>query len=59
LQQKKTNLAFILSNVSTARETIKQIIIYVLIGITVSTKIGMVRNNRNSVKVEYSNVVIL
>jgi len=36
------------SSAQTVREIIKRIAIDVLIGVTVSTKIGMVKNNRNS-----------
>jgi len=34
-------------------------LIHVLIGKTISTKSGMVENNRNSTRIEYSNVAIL
>jgi len=47
------------SSTLTARETIKWIAIHILIGKTILTKSGMVENNKNSMKVEYSNVVIL
>jgi len=50
LLQKMASLALIPSSVSTVKVTI---------GITVSTKSGMVENDRNSLMVEYSNVAIL
>jgi len=51
LLQRKVSLALIPSSVSAAKETIKQTTILILIGVTVSTKSGMVENN---MKVEYS-----
>jgi len=54
LLQRKVSLALIPSSVSAAKETIKQTTILILIGVTVSTKSGMVENNRNFMKVEYS-----
>jgi len=51
--------SYVSSNASIAKETIKQTVTSVLIGITVSTKSDTVENNRNSAKVEYSNVAIL
>jgi len=47
------------SNASIAKETIKWTVTPVLIGVTISTKSGMVENNRNFTKVEYSNITIL
>jgi len=47
------------SNVSIAKKIIKQTATHVLAGETVSTRSGMVKNNRDSFQVEYSNVVIL
>ena len=47
------------STISIAKETIKWTAISVFIGITVSTKSSTVENNRDSVKVEYSNIAIL
>jgi len=48
LLQRKASLALISSGVLIAKEDIKQTVILVLIGITISTKSGMVKNNRNS-----------
>jgi len=48
------NLILISLSISTARKTTKQIVIYVLISETVSTKIGIVRNNKSFIIVEYS-----
>ena len=45
---KKVSHALTSSSVLTAKETIKWTAIVVLIGITISTGIGMVENNRNS-----------
>ena len=45
---KKENHVFISSNALTAKEIIKQTVIPVHFGITVSIGIGMVGNNRNS-----------
>jgi len=59
LLQRKISFVLILSNASTAKATIKQTAIHVLISITVSIKFGTVKNNRNSEKLEYSNVEIL
>jgi len=59
LLQKIVSLALIPSNVSTVKTTTKWIATNVLIGITISTKSGMVENNRSSLMVEYSNVAIL
>ena len=59
LLQKMASLALIPSSVSTVKVTTKWTAINVLIGITVSTKSGMVENDRNSLMVEYSNVAIL
>ena len=39
--------------------TIKQTATHILIGITISIKFGIVRNNRNSEELKYSNVEIL
>ena len=47
------------SNASTIKEIIKWTAIPVHIGKTVLIKIGIVENNRNSIKVEYSNITIL
>ena len=47
---KKVSHALMSSSALTAKGTIKQTAIVVLIGITVSTGIGMVENNRNSFK---------
>ena len=47
------------SNVSTVKVTIKWTAILVHIGKTISIKMSIVENNRNSMKLEYSNVVIL
>jgi len=44
------SLALTSSNVSTTKRTIKQIFLAVFIGETVSTKSGMVENNRSSTK---------
>jgi len=59
LLQKIVSLALIPSSTSTVKATTKQTATNVLIGVTVSTKSGMVENNRSSLIVEYSNVVIL
>ena len=53
------SLVFILSNASTARETTKQTVTLILTSRTVLIKFGMIRNSRNSAKIEYSNTVIL
>jgi len=45
---KKVSHALMFSNVLTAKGTIKQTAIVVFIGITISTGIDMVENNRNS-----------
>ena len=47
---KKMSHVLMFSNILTAKETIKQTVILVYFGITVSTGIGMVENNRNSFK---------
>ena len=47
---KKESCALISSNVLTAKEIIKQIVILVHFGITISIGIGMTENNRNSFK---------
>jgi len=47
---KKVSHVLMSSNTLTAKETIKQIVTSVYLGITVSTGIGMVKNNRNSFK---------
>ena len=59
LLQRKVSFVLILSNVLTAKATIKWTATHVLIGVTVSIKFGMVKNNRNSKELEYSNVEIL
>jgi len=59
LLQRKASFVLVLSNVSTAKTTIKWTATHVLIGVTVSIKFGMVKNNRNSEELEYSNVEIL
>ena len=59
LLQKIVSLAFISSSVSTIKVTTKQAATNVLIGETISTKSSMVENNRNSLIIEYSNIVIL
>ena len=59
LLQKMASLALILSSTSTVKATTKRTATNVLIGITVSTKSSMVKNNRNSLIVEYSNIAIL
>ena len=56
---RKTSFVLMFSSTLTARETIKWIAIHILIGKTILTKSGMVKNNKNSMKVEYSNIVIL
>jgi len=56
---KMASLVLIPSSVSTVKMTTKQTATNVLIGVTISTKSGMVENDRNSLMVEYSNVVIL
>ena len=56
------SLALISLSMSTVKVTTKQIVINVLIGKTISTKSGMIENDRNLLMVEYSNdsnVVIL
>jgi len=50
LLQRKVSLALMSSNVSTAKETIKQIVPAVLIGETISTESGMVENDRSLTK---------
>jgi len=57
--QRKASLILMSSNVPTVKATIKQTAILVQIGETISIEIGIVENNRNSMKVEYSNVEIL
>ena len=57
--QRKASLALTSSNVSIVKKTIKWTAVLVLIGKTISIKSSIVENNRNSVSVEYSNVVIL
>jgi len=52
-------LTLISSSASTVKITTKQTTTNVLIGITVSTKSGMIKNNKSSLMIEYSNVVIL
>jgi len=59
LLQRKASFVLVLSNVPTAKTTIKWTATHVLIGVTVSIKFGMVKNNRNSEELEYSNVEIL
>ena len=59
LLQKIASLALILSSMSTVKAIIKQTATNVLIGVTISTKSGIVENNRNSLIVEHSNVAIL
>jgi len=59
LLQRKASLVLMFSNVSTVKATIKQTTILVHIGETVLIEISMVENNRNSAKVEYSNIAIL
>jgi len=58
LVQRKMSFVLILSNVSTAKMTIKQTATHVFIGITL-IKFGIVKNNRNSEELEYSSVEIL
>jgi len=45
---KKASHVLMSSNVLTAKETIKQTVTPVYFGITISTEIGIVENNRNS-----------
>ena len=59
LLQRKVSLVLMSSNASTIKKTIKWTAILVLIGKTISIESDMVENNRNSMKVEYSNVAIL
>jgi len=53
------SLALIPSSMSTVKVITKWTATNVLIGETISTKSGMVENDRNSLMVEYSNVAIL
>jgi len=50
LLQRKISLAFIFSNMSTVKGTIKQTVPAVLIGENVSTESSMVENNRSLIK---------
>ena len=59
LLQKIVSLALIPSSASTVKTTTKWTATNVLIGITISTKSGMVENDRSSLMVEYSNMAIL
>jgi len=54
LKLNKANFAYILSNISTARVTIKQISTRIYSGATISTKSSMQRNIRNFVILEPS-----
>ena len=57
--QKKASLALTSSNVSIAKQTIKQTVIPIFTGIIILTKSSIVENNRKFMKVEYSNITIL
>ena len=59
LLQREVGLILMFSNMSTIKVIIKWTAILVHISKTISIKMSIVENNRNSMKLEYSNVVIL